>query len=357
MTNLEGFAADRADGIPGVTVTGAGGFQGALELTHVAQRLLHVAGVVVVTVLASVLRVAIARAGGSYHGGLAVMACGVYKGILIAVATNGAGVGGIAHVGAVWLCDNGMILVFRFGDGLGVAFAAVTGEGHDALFRAGGFLGDSLGVGVSQGIGVVAHIAVSAALVGTGIGGVTHFVVGGCLHLFAVAVSQGGENGVDIAVIAVLPDAGVNGVAGLCTGGAHTCFFIAVPQGGSKVFPVVVAALGAGVLGIAIRGTGRRYGGFGEVVTGGFNDSGFLVVTVPALTDFYAVFQASDGLRYSPFAHGVTSGGNDGASGNPLIAIGAVGVTGVSVFRTGGVLGVADLGVLVLAVAMNLNKV
>ena len=53
----------------------------------------------------------------------------------------------------------------------------------------------------------------------------------------------------------------------------------------------------------------------------------------------------------------MTSGGNDGASGNPLIAIGAVGVTGVSVFRTGGVLGVADLGVLVLAVAMNLNKV
>ena len=34
------------------------------------------------------------------------------------------------------------------------------------LLRAGGFLGDSLGVGVSQGIGVVAHIAVSAALVG-----------------------------------------------------------------------------------------------------------------------------------------------------------------------------------------------
>ena len=74
-----------------------------------------------------------------------------------------------------------MILVFRFGDGLGVAFAAVTGEGDDALFRAGGFLGDSLGVGVSQGIGVVARIAVSAALVGTGIGGVTHFVVGGPL--------------------------------------------------------------------------------------------------------------------------------------------------------------------------------
>ena len=53
----------------------------------------------VITMLAGVLGVAVAGAGGFHHSGFAVMAGGVYKGVLIAAAADGAGVGGYSPCG------------------------------------------------------------------------------------------------------------------------------------------------------------------------------------------------------------------------------------------------------------------
>ena len=273
------------------------------------------------------------------------MAGGVYKGVLIAAAADGAGVGGIAHVGAVRLLDDGIIRMLRLGDGLGVALATVTGEGHDPFFCAGCFLGDGLGVGVAQGVGVVAYIAVAATLSGAGIGGVAHFVMGGSGYDCLIIVAQGLHQAVHVAVVAAF--AGVLRVAGSFAGGGYDSILIIMAQSWGEIVPMVVTATFTDVLRIAVGGAGGIYDHMGVVVCQCRNFAGLPIVAAGACAGFDAGLQAGGFLCYGPLAQVMAQYRDHCAADNELAAVTAVGVAAVAFLCAGSRHGIPNLCVIV----------
>ena len=156
----------------------------------------------------------------------------------IAVAAILSGVGGIAHLLTGRLRHHSLIAVFPHGDGFRIAFAAVAGEGYDALLRAGGLLGYGLGITVSQGFGIAVHITDTAGL--AGVGGIAHLIMGGSRHHILIGVPQGLYDAIHVALTA--DSAGVSGVAGGGTGGSRLDLLLLVALGFRELIPVIVFA-------------------------------------------------------------------------------------------------------------------
>ena len=273
-----------------------------------AKRLGDLADVRVVTTLTCVFCIAIACARSRHSLCLAVVTQSIHKGILIAVAADGAGMGGVAHMGAVRLRDLILIGVLLLGDGLRVGLATGAGEGHDAFLGAGRFLRHLLGILVAQGIGVVSHVAVVTS--GAGIGGVAHLIMGRCRHLLLVVVPQGFYDAVHIAVLA--PGAGMERVTGSLAGGSYHLLGVRMAQlqdqlgflfMADRAFPLLDTVAGAGGFLQGLPLAPRMGAGCG-------NGPSLLLTAQSAGPGLLTGLGASGSLGHSPFAPLMAGGRN-----------------------------------------------
>ena len=89
-------------------------------------------------------------------------------------------------------------------------------------------------------------------------------------------------------------------------------------------------------------------GNFNGSMTGSIDFSclGRIAAITLASALFFALFRAGRRSRYSPFAPVMTKRGNNLTAADLLIAVLAVGIAGIAILGAGGVLRIADLGVL-----------
>ena len=238
-------------------VSGAGRIGNDLTLVPgVAQRVGVVRDIGIAAAGAGVSGEAALRAGGSRHNSHIIMAQHVGVVGLVAVATLPAGVSGITHRLAGCRGDGGLVIVAgRFrqysatdqaelglgagglgtwlvsgcGDGLQIAgvttLAAVLNHAR-AVAGGVGDLGAVVPI-VAQSIGVIVHVAVTAA--GAGVGGVALVLAGGRGHDGLVVVAQC-VNIVALEALAAV-GAGEDGIAHLLTGGFSRSLHEAVAVG------------------------------------------------------------------------------------------------------------------------------
>ena len=273
------------------------------------------------------------------------------------VTTAGAGIAHIAVTGG--------------GDRLGVAVAAVAGEGLHAVGGTGGRLGDLTGMAVAGGRHLVGGVLVTA--LGAGVGGIALSGTGGSGDLGPVAVAGGGDvlgpgaaalgTGVGlhavgstgsgrgdlaavIAVVTARATVGAGAVDEVMTGGIHIAVLVAVRAevtgmggvalvgtgGGSDLCGVLVAQLGDG-LGVAVAadaavvgpGAVRRTGGLGGDLAG---------VVVGALQDLEAQLEGLIGVHHQRQFH-------LGPAGDPhLVDLDALGGGVVELGRGGVIAGI-----------------
>ena len=247
-----------------------------------AQRVHLIVNIAVAADGAGVGGVAALGAGGLGHDSLVAVALGVHTIINIAVAAGGAGIGGVAALGA-------------------------------------GRLGDLSLVSVTQGSNFVSDIGIAAG--GTGVGGVARLGTGGCgnrglvvmalcLDDFGVAVAAGAGIGDEavfgtsrlhgdgfvmvtqscdlVSNIRIATGTGIRGVACLGAGGGGHNSIIAVALGRNGL-GVGIAAGGAGMGGVACLGAGGL-GDHGLVVMANGGDLFFfLLVAVDTASDLHAI--------------------------------------------------------------------
>ena len=207
------------------------------------------------------------------------MAGGCYLVGDVAVATGGAGIGGIALFGTAGGGDLGGIAVARCGNALHLLVSAVgAGLGDAAIRGTGGVHRDGL-VAVAGGCYLVGGVAVATE--GTGIGGVALFGTAGSGDLGGIAVPRC-RNALHLLVSTVGAGCGDAAVGG--TGGVHRDSLVAVAGGCYLVTDIAMATGGTGIGGVALFGTagGSDLGGIAVGTALGHLQVG--VITVEGIT-------------------------------------------------------------------------
>ena len=176
------------------------------------------------------------------------MARCIHKVILIAMATDCTGVGGITHRLAGWRCGAGFVVVRQYRNGFSVGLTTVyTSKRQLTFVRAGCFLCHTLLIMVICRLDVCIHVAMTADR--AGMGRVPHLVACGLSHYHRVAVTQFRRHCIHVGMPTGF--ASIGGITGGFAGWFRHSRLVLVACSGNQTADIAVATAGAGQFGIA----------------------------------------------------------------------------------------------------------